>query len=134
MSSVPMLRDSDGKDYKPEDYLAAFSRFVQENEDKITAIRILLDRPSDWSATALTELRQKLAATRQRFTVDNLQRAHELRHRKALVDIISMVKHAAREESPLLTSAERAARAFQKVTQARRSRPSSRPGSIESAP
>ncbi len=82
-----------------------------------TAIRILLDRPRDWSATALSELKQKLAATRQRFTVDNLQRAHEMRHRKALVDIISMVKHAAREESPLLTSAERVARAFQKVTQ-----------------
>jgi type I restriction enzyme R subunit len=112
-----MLRDSDGKAYKPEDYLAAFSRYVQENEDRITAIRILLDRPRDWSATALSELKQKLAATRQRFTVDNLQRAHEMRHGKALVDIISMVKHAAREESPLLTSAERAARAFQKVTQ-----------------
>lgn len=117
VSSVPMLRDSDGKAYKPEDYLAAFSRYVQENEDRITAIRILLDRPRDWSATALSELKQKLAATRQRFTVDNLQRAHEMRHRKALVDIISMVKHAAREESPLLTSAERAALAFQKVTQ-----------------
>jgi type I restriction enzyme R subunit len=117
VSSVPMLRDSDGKAYKPEDYLAAFSRYVQENEDRITAIRILLDRPRDWSATALSELKQKLAATRQRFTVDNLQRAHEMRHHKALVDIISMVKHAAREESPLLTSAERAALAFQKVTQ-----------------
>jgi type I restriction enzyme R subunit len=117
VSSVPMLRDSDGKAYKPEDYLAAFSRYVTENEDRITAIRILLDHPRDWSATALTELRQKLAATRQRFTEKNLQRAHEMRHRKALVDIISMVKHAAREESPLLTSAERAARAFQKVTQ-----------------
>jgi type I restriction enzyme R subunit len=117
VTSVPMLRDSDGKPYKPEDYLAAFSRYVQENEDKITAIQILLETPRDWSATALTELRQKLAATRQRFTVDNLQRAHEMRHRKALVDIISMVKHAAREESPLLTSAERAALAFQNVTQ-----------------
>jgi len=31
VSSVPMLRDSDGQAYKPEDYLAAFSRFVTEN-------------------------------------------------------------------------------------------------------
>jgi len=37
-------------------------------------------------------------------------------HRKALVDIISMVKHAAREESPLLTSAERVALAFGRGT------------------
>ena len=116
VSSVPMLRDSDGQAYKPEDYLAAFSRFVTENEDHITAIQILLDRPRDWGATALHELKQKLAAARGRFTVENLQKAHEMRHRKALVDIISMVKHAAREESPLLTSAERVALAFERVT------------------
>ena len=39
-----------------------------------------------------------------------------MRHRKALVDIISMVKHAAHEESPLLNSAERVAVAFERVT------------------
>ena len=116
VSSIWQVRDADGQPYKPEDYLAAFSRFVAENEDKITAIRILLDRPRDWGAPALTELRQKLAAARQRFTVENLQRAHELQHRKALVDIISMVKHAAHEESPLLNSAERVAAAFGRVT------------------
>jgi type I restriction enzyme R subunit len=117
VSSTWQVRDSDGKAYKPEDYLAVFGRYVQENEDKITAIRILLERPRDWSATALVELKQKLAAARQRFTVENLQRAHEMRHRKALVDIISMVKHAAREESPLLTSTERVALAFERVAQ-----------------
>jgi type I restriction enzyme R subunit len=111
-----MVRDADGQAFKPEDYLAAFSRFVVENEDRITAIRILLDRPRDWGATALNELKQKLAAARQRFTVENLQKAHEMRHRKALVDIISMVKHAAHEESPLLNSAERVALAFERVT------------------
>jgi type I restriction enzyme R subunit len=116
VSSVWRVHVGEGQTYKPEDYLAVFSRFVTENEDGITAIRILLDRPRDWSAAALTELRQKLAAARQHFTVENLQKAHELRHRKALVDIISMVKHAAREESPLLTSAERVTLAFDRVS------------------
>ena len=46
--------------------------------------------------TPLTELRQKLAQAPEHFTEDNLQKAHSSsRYHKALVDIISMVKHAA---------------------------------------
>ena len=40
-----LIRDADGKEYKPEDYLTAFAAFVAENADQIEAIRILLDRP-----------------------------------------------------------------------------------------
>ena len=64
----------DGKEYKPEDYLAAFARFVQENPLPIEAIRILLDRPQDWSTDALAELRQKLATTPERFTQETWKR------------------------------------------------------------
>jgi type I restriction enzyme R subunit len=116
VSSRSIIRDSAGHEYKPEDYLTAFSRFVRENPDHIEAIRILLDRPREWDTKALKELRQKLAMTSQRFTVENLQKAHQLRYHKALIDIISMVKHAAREEEPLLTAEERVARAFDRVT------------------
>ena len=101
-----------GIEYKPADYLKAFARFVRENPDHIEAVRILLDRPRDWSPLALTELREKLQQTR-RFRVETLQKAHEVRNKRALVDIISMVKHAANEEQPLLTAAERVERAFQ---------------------
>ena len=97
VTSEWLVRDVDGKEYKPEDYLTAFARFVRENPDQIEAIRILLDRPQDWSTDALAELRQKLAAAPERFTVENLQKAHEVQYKKALVDIISMVKHAADE-------------------------------------
>ncbi len=45
-----------------------------------------------------------------------LQKAHEVHYRKALVDIISMVKHAADEGQPLLTAAERVDRAFTTLT------------------
>jgi len=111
-----LIRDGAGNQYKPEDYLAAFARFVQENPARIDAIRILLDRPQEWGTDALGELRQKLSAARERFTEDLLRRAHEARYQKALVDIISMVKHAAREQEPLLTAGERVDRAFAKLT------------------
>ena len=39
-----------------------------------------------------------------------------MKYNKALVDIISMIKHAAREEESLLTAEERVSRAFEKVT------------------
>ena len=99
----------------PEDYLLAFSKFVKENPDHIEAIGILLNRPADWGTDAIGELRKKLAATRYRFTVDNLQKAHEVRYHKALVDIISMVKHAAREEEPLFTAEERVHRVLDRM-------------------
>ena len=116
VTSSWLIRDGKGNEYKPEDYLQTFARFVRENTDRIEAIRILLDRPKDWSTDALSELRKKLAATPERYTVENLQRAHELRYHKALVDIISMVKHAVREQEPLLTSEERVKLALAKVT------------------
>ncbi len=107
VSSTWLIRDGAGQEYKPEDYLAAFGKYVQENPDRIAAVKILLDRPQDWSTDALTELRSKLSANKLRFTEDNLQRAHAATYHKSLVDIISMVKHAANDTEPLLTASER---------------------------
>jgi type I restriction enzyme R subunit len=115
VSSQYVVRGADGKEYKPEDYLEAFARYVEEKQDEIEAIRILLDKPRDWRPQALTELRNTLAAAPQRFTVEQLQKVHHLRYDKALVDIISMVKHAAQADQPLLTADERATRAVAKV-------------------
>lgn len=119
VSSEWRVRGADGKEYKPADYLAAFAAFVRENPDHIEAISILLKRPKDWNTEALADLQQKLAAATQRFTVKNLQTAHKLRYDKALADLISMVKHASDEQSPLLTAAERVERAFAKITDGR---------------
>jgi type I restriction enzyme R subunit len=113
------VRGADGKEYKPEDYLTAFSRFVEDNQDHIDALKILLGRSQDWSTNALGELKQKLFASPQRFTPEHLQKAHEIQYKKALVDIISMVKHAVNEQNPLLTASERVERAFQSVTNGR---------------
>jgi len=116
VSSEWRVRGADGKEYKPEDYLAAFGKFVQENPAHIDAISILLKRPQDWNTRALTELKEKLEATPQRFTPQHLQKAHEIQYKKALADIISMVKHAADAESPLLNASERVERAFEQIT------------------
>jgi type I restriction enzyme, R subunit len=118
VTSEWLVREA-GVEYKPEDYLAAFARFVRENPLPIEAIAILLDRPQDWSTDALAELKQKLATAPQHFTLDNLEKAHAARYHKNLVDIISMVKHSAKEQEPLLTAAERVSRAFGRITTGR---------------
>lgn len=117
VSSVLLVRDSAGNSHRPEDYLSLFNRFIRENPDHVEAISILLSRPKDWKPTALSELHQKLKTNPYRFTVENLQKVHAVTHNKALVDIISMVKHAAQEEHPLLTASERVELAFTRITQ-----------------
>jgi type I restriction enzyme R subunit len=117
VTSEWLVRGADGHEYKPEDYLAAFARFVRENPAHIKAIRILLHRPQDWNTAALTELRQKLSSARERFTEENLRKAHQLHYKKALVDIISMIKHAADKEQPLYTAEERVELALARVTE-----------------
>jgi len=116
VSSSWLVRGADGKEYKPQDYLVAFGEYVKAHESDIDSISVLLKRPQEWSPEVLGELREKLKAAPQRFTVQNLQKAHELHYRKALVDVISMVKHAANDQSPLLNAAERVERAFAQVT------------------
>ena len=116
VTSEYLIRDGLGNEYKPEDYLVAFGRFVEENADQVDAIGILLDHPKDWSTAALVDLRKRLTAAPERFTIDNLQKAHEASYHKALVEIISMVKHAADAGQTLYTAEERVERAFAKVT------------------
>ncbi len=118
VSSTYLVREG-GVEYKPEDYLAMFERFVRDNPEHIEAIRILVERPAGWSTEALKELKAKLTTSTPRFTIENLQKAHQLRYDKALVDIISMIKHAASEQNPLLTAAERAARAIEQISHGR---------------
>lgn len=116
VTSTWLIRDGLGHEYKPEDYLGLFSRFVNENADQIDAIRILLGRKRGWSAEALQDLRNRLKASEYRFTEDNLEKAFARSYNKALVDLISMVKRAAQEDSPLLTAAERVDRAIETLT------------------
>ena len=116
---APMAEDSvasemrfrRGQDYLPAgDYLMAFSAWVEGHKDAIEAMRILLQKPRDWSPKALKELKEALQGGH--FEVVQLQKAHALVHHKDLADILSMVKHAVREEEPLFTATERVDRAL----------------------
>ncbi|WP_445173794.1 type I restriction-modification enzyme R subunit C-terminal domain-containing protein [Microcoleus sp.] len=101
------------KGQKAEDYLDSFCRFVRENPEQIEAIAILLQRPRDWKTAALNELREKLG--QNQFREPELQRATQLVHNKALADIISIVKRAARADEPIYTAVERIERALASV-------------------
>jgi type I restriction enzyme R subunit len=114
-----LIHGADGKEYKPDDYLQAFGRFVHDNARHIEGLQILLNRPQDWSTEALRELREALTRAPQRFTEDNLRKAFEATHHKALVDIISMIKCAAINGSPLLTAEERVNSAVSCVAEGR---------------
>ena len=118
VSSTYFVRSAVGEEYRAEDYLDAFVRYVHENQDRIAAIRMLLDRPKSWSPAALTELKRGLLATAEQFTEKRLQEAHAAHYKKDLVDLISMVKHAARATEPLLTAEERVDRALAGLTAA----------------
>jgi type I restriction enzyme R subunit len=101
VSSEYLVRDGAGKEYKLADDLDLFARCVKENAEQVEAIRILLDKPKGWGTAALTELRARLRATPGQFTVEKLQAVHQAKYQKALVDIISMVKHPAKEKQAL---------------------------------
>jgi type I restriction enzyme R subunit len=119
VSSEWLIKGATGQEYKPADYLTAFETFVRSNADQIDAIAILLSRPQSWGSQALRDLRQALAQTPEHFTEENLDRAYQVAHHKALIDIISMVKRAALDTSPLYTAEERVNHAVDVVTAGR---------------
>jgi type I restriction enzyme R subunit len=119
VSSEWLIKGATGQEYKPADYLTAFETFIRANAERVEAISILLSRPQGWGSQALRELREALVKTPEHFTEDNLRRAFHIAHHKALVDVISMVKRAALETSPLYTAEERVNQAIDRVTAAR---------------
>jgi len=115
VGSWTMFEAEGQSDLKPEDYLLAFSRFIKKKENEINAISILLNKPREWNTQALTELRRTLREST--YDEDSLQKAHRIVYHKEMVDIISMVKHAANETEPLFSPEERVDSAIRKVTE-----------------
>ena len=119
VSSEWLIKGATGQEYKPADYLTAFGTFIRANANQVEAISILLSRPEGWGSQPLRDLRLALLQTPEHFTEDNLRRAFQVTHHKALVDIISMVKRAALDTSPLYTAEERVDQAVSRVTAGR---------------
>jgi type I restriction enzyme R subunit len=119
VSSEWLIKGGTGQEYKPSEYLEAFAQFIHEHQEEVRAVSILLSRPQEWGAAALSELREALTKAPEHFTEANLQRAFQAAHQKALIDIISMVKRAALDTSPLLTAEERVNQAVDRVIEGR---------------
>ena len=105
-----------GKFDNAEDYLDAFSAFVKANADKVAALSVLLQHPRDWRPAVMDELRRTF--NQNGFELEKLQHAHRAKGFKALADVISIVKHASAQQSPLLTAEERVNGAIDKFLSA----------------
>jgi type I restriction enzyme R subunit len=103
-----------GNTEKPEDYLDAFAKYVNENKDKIEAIRIACTKPSDMTRAQLKEL--KLALDKEDFTETSLNEATSaVTNAHIVADIIAHVRKAVLK-TPLFNHDERVAAAFAKLT------------------
>lgn len=103
-----------------DDYLQAFSRYVRDNARKIEAFKVLLHRPKDWKPEVLEDLLDTLREGE--FDEVTLKRAHRVAFR-TVADIISIVRHAAQDEEPILTAEERVAKTLERLRQAHRFTP-----------
>lgn len=105
-----------GDTEKPEDYLDAFTRFVNENKDKIEAIRIACTKPSDMTRAQLREL--KLLLDKENYTEANLNNATSaVKNEEIVADIISYVRQAVLH-TPVLSHDDKVKAAFAKLTAA----------------
>lgn len=107
-----------GDTEKPEDYLEAFTKFVNENKDEIEAIRIACTKPSDMTRAQLKEL--KLALDKENFTETSLNEATSaVTNAHIVADIIAHVRNAVLK-TPLFNHDERVEAAFSKLIAAHR--------------
>lgn len=102
-----------GDTEKPEDYLEAFAKFVNENKDTIEAIRLACTKPSDMTRAQLREL--KLALDKENFNESSLNQAiSTVKNEQIVADIISHVRRAVLH-TPILNHEERVKAAFTKL-------------------
>jgi type I restriction enzyme, R subunit len=81
----------------------------------VSALSVLLKHPREWRLAVFDELKKTLA--QNGFDPGRLQEAHRVSGFKALADVISMVKHAAEDQQPILTAEERVKRAMSKLVE-----------------
>lgn len=107
-----------GNTEKPQDYLDEFTKYVNENKDKIEAIRIACTKPSDMTRAQLKEL--KLALDKENFTESSLNEANSaVTNAHIVADIIAHVRKAVLN-TPLYNHNERIESAFAQLTAAHR--------------
>ena len=102
-----------GNTEKPEDYLEAFTAFVNENKDKIEAIRLACTKPSSMTRAQLKEL--KLLLDKENFTISSLNEAtSNVKNEQIVAEIIAYVRQAVLK-TPVYNHEERVKAAFKKL-------------------
>lgn len=102
-----------GKAKKPEDYLEEFGRFIRENMNRIAALRIVCERPSELTRQALKELKFEL--DRRGFTESGLRSAwREMTNQDIAADIIAFIRQQALGDA-LISREERVKRAMERI-------------------
>ncbi len=102
---------------KPEDYLEDFTRYLQDNLNKIPALMVVTQRPRDLTRSQLKELEKLLA--QEGFTDTNLRSAwKDTTNVEITANIIGFIRQKALG-CPLVPYAERVERAKNKILAAR---------------
>ena len=105
-----------GDTEKPQDYLDSFVAYVNENKDRIEAIRIACTRPSNMTRAQLREL--KLELDKENFTESSLnEAASAVSNERIVADIIAFVRRAVLK-TPLVNHDDRVKMAFSKLISA----------------
>lgn len=98
---------------KPEDYLASFQKFVEENKNKIQALAVVCVRPRDLTRAQLKELKLKLDAAG--YSEVNLRSAwRHWKNEDIAATIIGFIRQRALG-SPLVRYEERVDRALARI-------------------
>ncbi|PZR04620.1 MAG: type I restriction-modification system endonuclease [Archangium gephyra] len=103
---------------KPEDYLEAFSRYLKENENKVTALKAVMQRPRDLTRAELKKL--KLELDQAGFSETQLRAANKATtNADFAASIIGHIRQRALGE-PLKPYEQRVNEALQRVLASRK--------------
>jgi len=98
---------------RPEDYLAAFQQFIEQNKNQITALTVVCTRPRELTRAQLRELRVKLDAAG--YSEAKLRTAfRDWKNQDIAATIVGYIRQRALG-SPLVPYADRVDRAVAKV-------------------
>ena len=98
---------------KPSDYIKSFTKFINENQDKIQALQIAINHPKDLTHDDLNEILRELE--RHGYNNKSLQSAwKKTKNQDIVTDIISFIRQVAKG-IPLEDKVVRIHRAMQQV-------------------
>ncbi len=102
-----------GDSQKPEDFLDKFNTFVRENQNKIAALRVVVQRPQDLTRQQLRELKLQLDA--QGFSDVNVTKAwKQAKNEDIAASIVGFIRRVA-IGSPLIPFGQRVRAAVDRV-------------------